>query len=62
MQTLNKLLYQIYFQEVVILRWSFASENLFNNGKMLHGSTLHTSDICEKYLSDDAVTCGTCGL
>ena len=32
------------------MQWSFASGNLFNNGKMLQISTLHTSDVKYKYM------------
>ena len=48
MQNLNKLILN-HFQEALI-RWSFAYGNLFNNGKMLHSSTLHTSDMEYKYM------------
>ena len=39
----------MHFQEVLIW-WSLTSGNLFNNGKMLRSSTLHTSDMKHKYM------------
>ena len=39
----------------MIILWSFASENLFNNGKILHRSTLHTSDMKYKYMKSTEV-------
>ena len=38
-----------HFEEVLI-RVSFACGDLFNNGKILYRSTLHTSDMKYKYM------------
>ena len=54
MQTLNKLSFNYHFQEVLV-RWPFACGNLFNYGKMLHSSTLHTSDMKYKYMKSTLV-------
>ena len=35
------------------MRWSFASGCLFNNGKMLHSSMVHTSDMKHKYMKNN---------
>ena len=37
------------------MRWSFTCGNIFNNGKMLHSSTLHTSDMKYKYMKSTKV-------
>ena len=39
----------------MLIRWSFASGNLFNNGKILHSSRLNTSDMKHKYMKSTSV-------
>ena len=39
----------------ILILWSFASGNLFNNGQMLHSPTLHTSDMKHKYMKSTEV-------